>query len=254
MMFLAIDIGNTETTIGAFERGTLKGSFRLSSEPAVTPDELGIAVLDLFRIYFGQKAKVEKAAIASVVPALTKTNIDMVKSYFGVSAEILTHKAKIDFKLGYDDPSQLGADRLANIIATRRLYGYPAIMVDIGTATKYDILDESGDYIGGIIAPGPASSAKNLFEAGARLFPVGLEKPERLLGTNSVQCLKSGIYNGFLGQLQYLIKRIKDELKYREIKLIVTGGYAEIFSTELNPLPKVDAGLTLKGIKIAFDR
>jgi type III pantothenate kinase len=126
--------------------------------------------------------------------------------------------------------------------------------VDIGTATKYDILDESGDYIGGIIAPGPASSAKNLFESGARLFPVGLDKPEKLLGTNSVQCLKSGIFNGFLGQLQYLIKRIKDELNYREIKLIVTGGYGEIFSSELNPSPKVDTGLTLKGIRIAFDR
>lgn len=253
-MFLAIDIGNTETTIGAFERGTLKGSFRISSRPSITPDELGIAVLDLFRIYFGQKAKVEKAAIASVVPSLTKINIDMIKSYFGVSAEVLTHKVKIDFKLAYDDPSQLGTDRLANLIATRRLYGYPAIIVDIGTATKYDVLNESGDYIGGIIAPGPASSAKNLFEAGARLFPVELEKPELILGTNSMQCLKSGIYNGFLGQLQYLIKRIKDELNYRDIKLIVTGGYAETFSSELSPPPKVDTGLTLKGIKIVFDR
>jgi type III pantothenate kinase len=253
-MFLAIDIGNSQTTIGGFDRDKLKGIFRISSKAEMSPDELGIMTLDLFRIYFGQKAKVDKIGIASVVPALTKTYIDMTGTYFRLQADILTYKIKLKFKIIYDDPAQLGADRLANVIAARTLYGYPALVIDIGTATKYDILDPNGDYIGGIIAPGPASSARGLFEAGARLSPVDLERPQKLLGTTTSDCLKSGVFYGFLGQLEYLIERIKNELRYREMQIILTGGYAELVSGELKFSPKIDIGLTLKGIKIAFEQ
>ncbi len=252
-MFLAIDIGNTTTMIGFFEAGELKGSFRLASSHAVTTDESGIRIHQLLQFHAGKDNTVSKIGLCSVVPTLTQIYLSMTMKYFGIEPLVLTHRTDLGFKILYDDPRQVGTDRLANATAVRSIYGYPAIIVDLGTATTYDIIDSDGNYAGGLIAPGVWTSAANLFKRASRLFPVKLEKPNGFVGTDTANSIKSGIYHGFIGQMEYIVNRIKKELGFADCKVIATGGYADIFVEETESIQTVDTALTLKGLQIVFD-
>jgi type III pantothenate kinase len=190
-----------------------------------------------------------KAGISSVVPSLTDNFADLIGQLLNAKPVILSAKAASDFKLNYNR-NQLGTDRLANVIATRKYYGYPAIVVDMGTATKYDVIDPNGDYLGGLIAPGAASSAESLFARGAQLFPVALEKPAFLIASNTTDALKSGVYYGFVAQVDGIIRGLIDLVKYSKIKIVATGGYAQIFAPEMPLIETVDTALTLKGIEV----
>jgi type III pantothenate kinase len=252
-MFLAIDIGNTTTMIGFFEGDKLMGSFRVASAHAVTSDECGILIHQLLKFHAGDDNNVRKIGICSVVPTLTQIYISMAEKYFGLKPLSLNHRTKLGFRIKYDDPRQVGADRLANAAAARALFGYPAIVVDLGTATTYDVIDESGDYAGGLIAPGLWTSASNLFRKASRLFPVKIEKPDKLIAGDTANSVKSGIYYGFIGQMQYLVGEIKKQIGSDDIKVIATGGYSDIFSGETGIIDFIDQALTLKGLRIIFD-
>jgi len=253
-MFLAIDIGNTTTMIGFFERDTLKGSFRAASSHAVTADECGILVHQLLQYHAGKDRKVREIGICSVVPTLTQIYVSMAVKYFKIEPLVLNHAtANLGFKILYEDPRQVGADRLANAAAARAIYGYPAIVVDLGTATTYDVLDADGNYAGGLIAPGVWTSASNLFKKASRLFPVKLEKPEKFIATNTADSVKSGIYYGFIGQMEFLVKKIKEFPGLADSRVIATGGYSEIFMEGTRFIDTVDVELTLKGLQIIFD-
>ncbi len=252
-MFLAIDIGNTTTMIGFFERGKLAGSFRIASRHAVTADESGIMIHQLLEYHAGKNKTVRKIGISSVVPTLTQIYSSMSEKYFGLKPLILNYKTEIGFKVLYDDPRQVGADRLANAAAARSAYGYPAIIVDLGTATTYDILDHNGDYAGGLIAPGVWTSASNLFKKASRLFPVKLEKPDKIIASDTANSIKGGIYYGFIGQMEYIVGRIRKEIGKTEIKVIATGGYSDIFIEETSLIDAVDPALTLEGLRLIFD-
>jgi type III pantothenate kinase len=252
-MFLAIDIGNTTTMIGFFEDGELKGSFRVASSHAVTSDESGILIRQLLQFHAGRDKVVRKIGICSVVPTLTQIYVSMAEKYFQTKPSQLSYRTELGFKILYDDPRQVGADRLANAVAARQLYGYPSIIIDLGTATTYDIIDRNGDYAGGLISPGVWTSASNLFKRAARLFPVKLEKPDKVIGTDTADSIKSGIYYGFIGQMDYLVKRIKMEMGSPDLRVIATGGYAEIFAADSETIQKIDPALTLKGLQIVFD-
>jgi type III pantothenate kinase len=251
-MFLAIDIGNTTTMIGFFDGKELKGSFRLASSQAVTADDTGIRILQLLQFHAGRDKAVTKIGLCSVVPTLTQTYLLMCEKYFGMAPLVLGHRTALGFDILYHDPRQVGADRLANAAAARALYGYPCIIVDLGTATTYDIVDSDGDYAGGVIAPGLWTSASNLFEKASRLFPVKIEKPESFIGTDTANSIKSGIYYGFIGQMEYIIDRIKGEKGLSQSSVVATGGYADIFSDESGTIDHVDTELTLKGLRIVF--
>lgn len=253
-MFLAIDIGNTTTMIGFFEKNELKGSFRVASSHAVTADECGIMIHQLLQFHAGSDKTVRKIGICSVVPTLTQIYISMAEKYFKLEPLVLNYAVKgIGFKILYDDPRQVGADRLANAAAARSIYGYPAVIVDLGTATTYDILDTDGNYAGGMIAPGVWTSASNLFRRASRLFPVKLERPEKFIGANAADSVKSGIYYGFIGQMEYVVGKIKKMEGFAECRVIATGGYAEIFVEDSESIEEVDTALTLKGLQIIFD-
>jgi len=253
-MFLAIDIGNTTTMIGFFEGENLKGSFRVASSHAVTADECGILIRQLLQFHAGDDNSVRKIGICSVVPTLTQIYISMAEKYFKQTPLILNHQTpELGFKILYDDPRQVGADRLANAAAVRGLYGFPAIVVDLGTATTYDIVDSDGNYAGGMIAPGVWTSASNLFRKASRLFPVKLEKPEEFIAKNTADSLKSGIYYGFIGQMEYMVEKIMKTLDVAECRVIATGGYSEIFVKDTGHIQIVDTELTLKGLQIIFD-
>ncbi|HBC45806.1 MAG TPA: pantothenate kinase [candidate division Zixibacteria bacterium] len=252
-MFLAIDIGNTDSTIGYFRDRLLRDTIRIQSRTS-TIDEIGTMIVGFLEKQHGLKTEILGVGISSVVPDLTKLYCSMVKKYLRAEPKILDHNLIVDFRVLYDDAAQLGTDRLANVIAARKLYGYPVLVIDLGTATKYEIIDNNGDYLGGLIAPGIWTGAQALFEKGARLFPVKLEEPEKLIGTNTIGALQSGIFHGFLGQLVYLKERIGRELGYPNLKVVGTGGYVELFKDYPGLFNDVDPGLTLKGIEIALNR
>lgn len=253
-MFLAIDIGNTTTMIGFFEGGRLLGSFRVESSHAVTADECGILVHELLRFHAGDDRTVRDMGICSVVPTLTQIYVSMAEKYFKLKPSMLDHNSELGFKILYEDPAQVGADRLANAVAARKLFGFPCVIIDLGTATTYDIINADGDYAGGLIAPGLWTSASNLFKKASRLFPVKIEKPDKVIATDTANSIKSGLYYGFIGQMEYLVNLIRRQTPYDNIKVIATGGYSDIFiKDEIGLIDSVDQSLTLKGLQILFD-
>jgi type III pantothenate kinase len=253
-MFVAIDIGNTATTIGYFRAHQLLGTLVIPSITPITPDKIGALILEQLKQWLNGDTNVEKIGISSVVPSLTSFYLEAVREYLKIEPHILNHRINLEFRILYDDPAQLGTDRLANVIAARALYGYPTLVIDLGTATKYDVIDKNGDYLGGLIAPGVWTGASSLFEKAAQLFPVKLEPPDRLIARNTGDSLKSGIYFGFLGQLFYVMERIKIEMGDSELRVVATGGYAELFRECAGLFNEIDAGLTLRGLEIAFNR
>jgi type III pantothenate kinase len=256
-IFLAIDIGNSAVKFGLFQNGELKGTFAIKSDPNFGSERYWKDISG----WLGEMgvAPIGKIAISSVVPTLTDAFSELAREYLGLKPQILDtiEEARLGFKVNYDDPTQLGADRLANIVAARALYGYPAIVVDIGTATTFDVIDESGNFIGGLIAPGPQTSAEALFSKAAKLFAVPITRPGQIIATNTSDAMKSGIYFGALGQissiLDRLIAEIKDLITDHAIKVIVTGGLAELFAAELKTF-QVDSHLTLRGLQLVFDQ
>jgi type III pantothenate kinase len=253
-MFLAINIGNTTTTIGFFEGTELLGSFRIESSRAGTSDECGIFIHQLLRYHAGDDYAVGKIGICSVVPPLTQIYVSMAEKYFKIKSLLLDHNSKLGFRILYDLPEQVGADRLANVAAARILYGYPSIIVDLGTATTYDIINADGDFAGGLISPGLWTSASSLFEKTSRLFPVKIEKPDKVIATDTANSIKSGLYYGFIGQTEYLVNLIKRNMNVANIKVIATGGFSDIFIERgTDVIDHVERSLTLKGIRIVFD-
>ena len=259
-MILAVDIGNTTTMFGMFSGNKLIDYFRIDSRgnkeygSLMTVDELGIMVTQLLKSHSKTENDVEGMALCSVVPDLNPVYIELADKYYGVKPWLLDCNATLDMKILYDDPRQVGADRLANALAAKKLYGTPAVVVDLGTATTFDVINSEGDYIGGVIAPGVLTSSAELFRRAAKLFPVKLERPEKCIGRNTADSMRSGIFYGSLGQMDYLISRIISEMNEKDIRVIATGGHAEKFAPFSKYIQKVDPTLTLKGIMMAYER
>jgi len=249
-MLLAIDIGNTHTVLGIFHEEKLTKYFRVASKQALTADECGILVKQLFPDF----RKIEDVIICSVVPPLTPIYQEMSKKFLKVDAVLVLWNLPLGIKILYDDPSQVGADRIANAVAAYQIYGGPTIIVDLGTATTFDVISEGGEYLGGAIAPGIETSSLNLFQRAAQLFKVSLEKPGRSIGKNTEESLRSGIVFGSVGQIDGIVSRIKEELKKehrikKKPKVIATGGLADLIAKESKTIEKVDSTLTLEGLR-----
>jgi len=253
-MFLAIDIGNTTSSFGFFSGRKYLDGFKLPSQQAKHEDDLGKVLLSHLQHHLPGKEVIRRIGICSVVPEITHKFTSIAEKYHKVIPEQLRADKDYGFKIGYDEPGQLGTDRLANVIAVRELYGFPSIVIDMGTATKIELLDSTGDYVGGMIAPGVAISAEALFEKASRLFPVTYTKPKSLIGKNTTDCLKSGIYYGALGQLKWVIDSIKSQYGFQDIKVIGTGGLAGILESEAGLFTTIDLELTLRGLQIALDQ
>jgi type III pantothenate kinase len=253
-MFLAIDIGNSTISIGYFQDRLLKGSFHVSNASSTTFRQLTEAIQKTLEQRLGQNLDISGVGVSSVVPTMTAKFLAMIEKYLKIEPKLLSYDQALGFRVLYDDPRQLGSDRLANVVAARKIYGFPSLVVDLGTAAKYEVIDKNGDYLGGLIAPGVGISAAALFEKGARLFPVDLKRPQGLIGKNTEQALQSGIYHSFLGQITYIIRRIGRQLEYNSLKVVATGGYAELFREESELFNIVDLDLTLKGLEIALNQ
>lgn len=252
-MLLAIDVSNTHTKLGLFEGERLLASFRISTDRSRTGDELSVLVRGLFQQASIDFRSVRAVAIASVVPPLRQTLEELVARSFGVAPLFVEPGVRTGMPVLFDNPSEVGADRIVNGVAAFHGFGGPSIVVDLGTATTFDVVSSAGEYLGGVIAPGIHISAEALFVRAARLPLVAVERPQRVIGRNTVQCIQSGLFHGYVGLVEGLLDRIAAELK-AEPKVIATGGHAELLAAETQRIHHVEPALTLQGLRIIHER
>jgi type III pantothenate kinase len=249
---IAVDVGNSDTVVGWFEGRTLNGFWRLTSGRQTT-DELELTLRGLLgdRIS-ARRARDVGAVLCSVVPALTLPWSEALARLAGHPPVEVSAQSAPDLPIRYHDRSAVGADRIANAIAARGLYGTPAIVVDLGTATTFDCISKGGAYLGGVIAPGVGTSAEELFRRAARIPRVELRRPERAIGRSTEESLRSGVVWGAAGQVDALVRRIALEMKGTP-HVIATGGWANAVAKECETVNVVDEGLTLKGMRILWE-
>ncbi len=256
-MLLAIDIGNTQTVIGLFRNTKLYSSWRMVTPKYETSDEIAASIFSFMRNSEYSPSEVNKVSVSCVVPRILEELKDMSNKYLNCKPFIVDNSINIGMDLIYDYPDEIGADRIANSVAAKEIYGYPAIVVDFGTATTFDIISSNGSYNGGIIAPGIGSSSEALFRDAAKLSKVDLSWPKMVIGKNTYDGIRSGILYGFLGQVDFLIERIIEEEKYSKQynpKIISTGGLSFLMEGKSRHIKINDTDLTLKGLRILYDR
>jgi len=251
---MAVDIGNTDTVVGVYDGQRLVTDFRAASVPNLTVDEAGLFVTSLCRRHLetGEK-QVNRLAICSVVPGLTDIYRHMARKYFQAEPIIIDCGLHLPFRIDYPNPDEIGPDRLANVAAGLAEFGPRLVVVDLGTATTFDIISKDSTYLGGIIAPGPRTAGATLAKKAARLFEVEVEKPQYVIGKSTAQAIKSGLYFGTVGMIDHLVERIFKELGY-ECRVVATGGLAESYSVDSKYISEIRPFLTLDGIRIITDQ
>ena len=254
-MLLAIDVGNTNIVIGVFRGDTLVHTWRLTTIRERTSDELGILVSNLCERHEIRKTDISGIIVASVVPPLTGTLLTMVTDYFGRVALLFEPVLNGGIPILIDNPSEVGADRVANSIAAFATYskGLPLIVVDFGTATTFDAVSAKGEYLGGVICPGPTLSAEALFQRAAKLPRIDVKKPPRVIGTNTIGAMQSGLFWGYVDMVEGLLRRMKAELG-GAATVLATGGLASVVAPESILIEHVDQDLTLQGLRLVWER
>ena len=256
-MLLAIDVGNTNVTIGVFDGERLVHNWRLAALRERTADELGIFVTRLFEQTKVDIAAVSGIAIASVVPPLTRPMEEMCERYFRQKA-LLADATNAGIPIAYYPAADVGADRIVNAVAARRKYGdggIPLIVVDFGTGTTFDVISSAGEYIGGIICPGIGISAEALFQRAARLPRVEVRKPPTVIGQTTVTAMQAGLFFGYVEMVDGLVRRIRDELPDGGGAVVIaTGGLADVLSAEARTIQHVEPNLTLDGLRLIWER
>jgi type III pantothenate kinase len=248
---LVVDLGNTNIVLGIYRDNELMNSWRLATARERTADEYGILARQLVGDELHQN--LEGAIVASVVPPLNGAMTFMINKYFGVEPIFVEPGVKTGIAIHVDNPLEVGADRIVNCAAAHDRYGGPTVIVDFGTATTFDVVTENAEFVGGVIAPGLNISAEALFARAARLPRVDVKRPDRVIGTNTVVNMQSGIYFGYLGLVDGILARIKREVPDLK-RVVATGGLATLFAEESEHIDDVDPELTLKGLKIIYDR
>ncbi len=252
-MILAIDIGNTTIVVGILEREKIKTSWRLWTDRQRLADEYGGQICELLRISEVPRHDFEGIIISSVVPPVLREFVMMCKRFFQITPIIVSTQEELGLELRSDYPEEVGADRIATAVGGYHEYGGPLIVVDFGTATTFDAVSADGAYLGGVIAPGIRISMDALFDRTALLRRVDLSPPANIIGKNTNDCIRSGFYYGFLGQMEEIIRRIKLELS-EEAKVIATGGLAELIAKDSELVDGIDSELMLKGLQILYHR
>ena len=252
-MLLALDAGNTNITIGAFEGRELIGHWRLRTIHDQTADEWGILMRNVFALSSLDLSRVDGIIIASVVPPLDTPLASMSRRYFSTEPVFVNHTTDLGLTICYDNPREVGADRVVNGVAAYQLYGGPCIVVDLGTAITFDAVSANAEYLGGIICPGVGIAVGGLFSKTARLPLVDFLKPEKLIGSNTVASMQSGLYFGVVGMIDGIVERLIGELG-PETKVVATGGQAALVAGGSKYLKVVDEDLTLKGLELIWER
>jgi len=254
-MLLAIDVGNTNIVIGVFRGEKLAHSWRLTTIRERTSDELGILLTDLCSRYEIRHSDISGIVIASVVPQLTGAMVAMVSEYFGRVPLLFEPAVNAGIPVLIDNPTEVGADRVVNAIAAHASYGagLPIVVIDFGTATTFDAVSAKGEYLGGVICPGPQVSADALVQRTAKLPRIDVRKPARVIGTNTIGAMQSGLFWGYVDMVEGLVRRMKAELGGAAV-VVATGGLASIVAPESASINHVDAELTLRGLRLVWER
>ena len=251
-MLLTYDIGNTSIHVGLFDGEQLQATWRIGVEREKLPDEYGVLLLNLLHAKHFNPKDVDACIIGCDVPPLIPTFERVCRDYFGCEPLVVGHGIRTGIRITYDNPKQLGADRIIDAVAAVKKYGKPVIVVDFGTATVFDAVDENGDYIGGAIAPGIGIASEALFARAAMLYRVQLERPPRAIGKNTIHAMQSGILFGYVGLVEGLVARFKAELG-GDPRVVATGGLAMMVAQETDCLDVVDPELTLTGLRLIYE-
>jgi type III pantothenate kinase len=252
-MLLGIDVGNTQTVIGIFDGDIIQHHWRIATERERTADEIALTLTGFLNLYEQKLDDIDGMIVSSVVPEMTSALVRMARDILKVEPLVVDSDTDTGVPVLYDDPSQVGADRLVNAAAAIKKYGTPCVVVDFGTATTLDAITRSGEYLGGTISPGIEISSLALFRAAARLSRVELVAPANLIGRNTVESIQSGIINGAAGQVDRLVELFKSELG-EDAKVVGTGGLAEIVADRCRTIEEWDPLLTLDGLKLIYER
>lgn len=252
-MLLVIDVGNTNTALGVFEGERLAHHWRLTTERGRTIDEYGVLGRNLFAFAGLDFKAITAVAIASVVPQLNHTLRRMAEVYFHLTPLFIDHTSDTGLTILYDPPSDVGADRIVDAVAAVHKYGAPCIVVDFGTATNFEVIAEGGRYLGGVLTPGISISSDALFARAARLPRVAIERPRRVIGDSTVSAIQSGLYYGYAGLVDGILRRMIEELGARP-RVVATGGLAPLIATASDFIEVVDKTLTLDGLRLVYER
>ena len=251
-MLLAVDVGNTQTVLGLFEGERLVEDWRIATEGERTGDELAALLgrlLELADLGFGD---VTGLVLASSVPALIRSYEELAETYLEAPLLVLSPGVKTGLPILYDDPREVGPDRIANAVAARERYGAPAIVVDFGTSTNFDAVSSAGEFVGGVLAPGIETSMEALFLRAARLTKVDFAAPPSVIGKTTASALQSGLVYGFAGQVDGIVERMRGELG-DTAPVIATGGLADLIAPHSRTIERVDPLLTLEGLRLVWD-
>ncbi len=251
-MLLTIDVGNTTLTLGLYEGKKLGARWRLATDHKRMPDEYGLQILGLLQHSGCSLSQLHGICLSSVVPPLTPRVIQACNQYLNRDPLVVSHELTTGITIGYDDPRSVGADRISDAVAVQHLYGGPACVVDFGTASTFNAITADGEYLGGAIAPGIGIATDALFQRAAKLPRVNLERPPSVIGSNTTHALQSGLLFGYVSMVEGMVNRFREELG-PDMKVIATGGYAEVIAAETKSITILAPWLTLEGLRIIWD-
>ncbi len=246
-MLLAIDIGNTNVVLGVFDGDKLTENWRVGTNSKITPDEYAMIFKDLFGFAGIEFKQITGVIISTVVPPLLPVMIEMSRKYFRIEPMVVTHEIKTGITIKYDNPKEIGADRIVNAAAGYKIYGGPIIIVDFGTATTFCAVTKGGEYLGGAITPGVKISAEALFQRASKLPRVELTKPAKVIGADTTSAMQSGIIYGYAGLVDGIVERMKKEFASDAV-VVATGGLAELIAPETKTIQELKPHLTLEGL------
>ncbi|MCR5303957.1 MAG: type III pantothenate kinase [Lachnospiraceae bacterium] len=253
-MLLAVDVGNTNITFGVFDGEEIRSQFRLNTQIPRTSDEYGIQIKELLDLNEINKDDLTGAVEASVVPDVLQLLHKAVVRYLGLDPLVVGPGVKSGIQVKTANPSEVGADRIVDLAAAYTIYGGPTLVIDYGTATTYDLVTAAGEFTVGLTAPGIGISAKALWEGTAKLPSIAIEKPDSILARNTITSMQAGLVYGQIGQAEYIITHIKEEMGFDEMKVVATGGLGGIISESTRMIDVYDRELTLKGLKIIYEK
>ena len=251
-MLLAIDVGNTNTVFGIYRDKELIGSFRLSTTAERTSDEIGMQIHMYYTFLGLQISDTQAVIVASVVPPVMYTLINAIRKYVGVRPLVVGKDVDTGLKNCYDNPKEVGIDRLVNAVSAVKKYGSPLIIIDIGTATTFDVIDAEGAYRGGAIFPGIKVAMEALFQKASKLPRVDIVRPEKAIGTNTVMSMQSGAVRGYAGAIQGIVREMMEEIG-GTCRVVATGGMGRMMAEYCDTITDVDANLTLTGLRMIYE-
>lgn len=251
---LVIDVGNTNTVLGLYEGANLDEHWRVGTNPHTTTDELGVLYRALFASHGISAESVGAAIVSSVVPPIDHAVRRACRRYFGVEAEFVNPQSDLGIEIRYDNPLEVGADRLVNAVAAFARFAQPCIIIDFGTATTFDVVDDHGTYLGGVIAPGLGVSLDALIGRAAKLPKVEIRKPDSIMGSNTIAAIQAGTVYGYIGLVDGIVERIRDAHPALTFRVVATGGLAGLIGQESSFIESVEPFLTLEGLRLIHER